>query len=411
MNPFNKAALALLVCGAWGCNIVDPEANFDGGAVIIDEDTGGGGEVDAGDPEDTGEPPVDAGDCEESERNECGGCDVLDAKVGDPCPGFDCGALTCLSPNELGCDCLQRDGCFVNAGQTACECVQGFEPNGTTTCADVDECAQDVCDERTTCTNSVGGFTCTPCPEGTVDVNGNGTECTPAVEDVEYVEKAETHPGNTSTCIEVACPAGKVALSGGHINDPDIFVNASRTANNGASWLICGFSPRRAEWTVTAACATANVQVGAVQEAQTIAPESGACVEALCPDGTRVVGGGGSWPDSFRPDHSRPKTGGTGWVICGLAGRTGDEVRVAAVCADVATTVIEKREDEVPSEVCVEQGCEGDEVLIGGGGYWDLNRVLTRNTIQTTGAPRQQVCGKNTEPREAWAVAICMPRL
>jgi hypothetical protein len=97
---------------------------------------------------------------------------------------------------EVGGDCVDIDECAL--GTDDCDpvvtCVNddpGFHcepcPSGTndvngdgTECEDIDECAEqaDNCDPLVECVNDVPGFHCGPCPNGTTDENGDGTLCT-----------------------------------------------------------------------------------------------------------------------------------------------------------------------------------------------------------------------------------------
>ncbi|XP_013419789.1 EGF-like and EMI domain-containing protein 1 [Lingula anatina] len=56
--------------------------------------------------------------------------------------------------------------CEVIGGIPTCQCMSGYilEENGKT-CADLDECALEICGEQARCVNSVGSFSCT-CRQG-----------------------------------------------------------------------------------------------------------------------------------------------------------------------------------------------------------------------------------------------------
>jgi len=59
------------------------------------------------------------------------------------------------------------------------DCEQGFERGLDGVCADIDECEGGThdCSPQTECRNTDGGFECSACPDGFLDVNGDGTLC------------------------------------------------------------------------------------------------------------------------------------------------------------------------------------------------------------------------------------------
>ncbi|QED28276.1 hypothetical protein FRD01_13765 [Microvenator marinus] len=134
------------------------------------------------------------------------GCDDIDECT----EGTDnCDALT---------TCVNNDGGF-----TCTSCPAGYsDVNGDgTECVDIDECADTanpVCDTLTTCSNTTGGFTCTACPDGYNDVNGDGTECVDIDECADTANPvcdALTTCSNTTggfTCS--ACPDGYDDVNG-----------------------------------------------------------------------------------------------------------------------------------------------------------------------------------------------------
>jgi alpha-tubulin suppressor-like RCC1 family protein len=89
-------------------------------------------------------------------------------------------ANECVEDPEICGDGLCDNTPFSGVLGYQCECDDGFEfdPKKSTTCVDIDECAQglDNCAPEATCTNGAGDFSCT-CPEGTLDVNGDGSQC------------------------------------------------------------------------------------------------------------------------------------------------------------------------------------------------------------------------------------------
>ncbi len=394
---------AVLMCAAWvsACNLTDPNPPLDGDDV----GTQGDGGLDAGGGEDIGGGDTggeDAGGCAEADKNACGGCTPLDEMLGASCS--DCGELVCDGLNGLRCTCDTNDNCgFSSSGQSICECAPGFAPEDGA-CVDVDECAAgtDDCDELTDCMNTPGGFTCSECPAGTTDVSGDGKNCQLPFENVEIIRLEGSHPGNTSECLELSCPAGKVALSGGY--EGDVRMEASRRSGaDGSRWLVCGFAENSTTWAVSAVCATPNAELVQLDStSQIIAAGSTNCATRECPSGYKPVGGGGTWPNSFTVHANQPAPDVNGWRVCGLASRSGDAmVTVGVVCANTELRVVDFQagaDDTGPG--CLGVVCENGETLLGGGGD-----VISPGTL-TKSAPLKATPAK---PNDAWEVCRTLP--
>ncbi|CAG5108086.1 Oidioi.mRNA.OKI2018_I69.chr1.g3626.t2.cds [Oikopleura dioica] len=70
--------------------------------------------------------------------------------------------------------CHSLGHCVNYPGTYACECLPGYYGDGTSSCADVDECVQDnPCSDNAICTNTVGSVTC-ECKKG---FEGDGFTC------------------------------------------------------------------------------------------------------------------------------------------------------------------------------------------------------------------------------------------
>lgn len=89
-----------------------------------------------------------------------------------------------MPPVQDECEALRCDAnarCVEDSNaELFCQCRQGFEPREGT-CEDRNECMQadrGGCSENADCQNTVGGRTCT-CRPGFVDVNEDGSVCTP----------------------------------------------------------------------------------------------------------------------------------------------------------------------------------------------------------------------------------------
>jgi MYXO-CTERM domain-containing protein len=121
-------------------------------------------------------------------------CDDGDTDPGDGCsatctlePGWVCNGepTTCADIDECAdntddCDALAV--CTNTPGSFTCACATGYAGtgHGANGCTDIDECAAntDTCDPAAMCTNTAGSFTCA-CPTGfTGDGYTTGTGCT-----------------------------------------------------------------------------------------------------------------------------------------------------------------------------------------------------------------------------------------
>ncbi|XP_064595746.1 adhesion G protein-coupled receptor E1-like [Liolophura sinensis] len=75
--------------------------------------------------------------------------------------------------------CPLNTTCLTHtSGPASCECSQGFLMDTFGQCLDADECSDNpgICGNHSTCTNTVGNYTCR-CHEGYVDVDGTGRFC------------------------------------------------------------------------------------------------------------------------------------------------------------------------------------------------------------------------------------------
>uniref|UniRef100_A0A0G4IC14 EGF-like domain-containing protein n=1 Tax=Chromera velia CCMP2878 TaxID=1169474 RepID=A0A0G4IC14_9ALVE len=108
-----------------------------------------------------------------SDVNECGISDNCDsnAKCSNSAgsfscqcnSGFDGSGTSCLDVDECAAQshsCVGEAICKNTQGSFTCTCRSGFQGDGTTSCADVDECANNPCHAQASCTNSVGDYSC-----------------------------------------------------------------------------------------------------------------------------------------------------------------------------------------------------------------------------------------------------------
>jgi hypothetical protein len=128
-------------------------------------------------------------------------------------------------PGWANLDDDPANGCETNNCENGGECIDGINEytcdcsgtgyQGTLCDTDVDECFEgtDNCDDNpaATCTNTTGSLYCT-CPDGTTDVNEDGTVCEPAgctadtAVDMATINETCLVPGNG--CMKFSAPAG-----------------------------------------------------------------------------------------------------------------------------------------------------------------------------------------------------------
>lgn len=120
----------------------------------------------------------------------------------------------------------------------------------------------------------------------------------------------------------------------------------------------------RRDPSVWAICAELRTELLEADSRRSVSGAS--CLTAFCPEGTRAIGGGGSWPDDSQVCLSEPTDDGD-WRICIIPGTDG-LWNVQAYCAAVGET----RLADVSADTFGVANC--DEVggfLVGGGGSAD----------------------------------------
>ena len=72
-----------------------------------------------------------------------------------------CYLSSVLNPCVHANTCPPTSTCINGPGRVICNCSAGFRYNASTqTCDDIDECANGVCTQFATCTNSLGSYNC-----------------------------------------------------------------------------------------------------------------------------------------------------------------------------------------------------------------------------------------------------------
>lgn len=145
-------------------------------------------------------------------------------------------------------------------------------------------------------------------------------------------------------------------------------------------------------------------------------PGGSACIEAACPEGKRLIHGGGQWDAEVRLSSSRPKDEVT-YEMCGDAEMAGANWTVQAICAEVTTaTMIATSSELVPfgAGPCVEVACPDGTVAVGGGAQWHEPGVgadegsVTGSSVASPDYNAYSLCGWAASD-STWTVhAICV---
>ncbi len=180
-------------------------------------------------------------------------CDSGFVQSGNSCVAYnDCSAGSGNTQCQVG---VSTNVCIDDAPPSSshtCDCAPGFSGDGTTSCADINECNVNNggCDALTTCTNTPGSRTCGACPSG---YTGNGTVgCTDIDECSANSDGCDTSPEacvNSAGSFGCVCPAGYsgsgVGASGCgdvdecFLNTDNCNTNATCTNNTGSFSCAC----------------------------------------------------------------------------------------------------------------------------------------------------------------------------
>jgi hypothetical protein len=139
--------------------------------------TGGASECTASSPRPAGSPCPNGGLCDPN-----GTCiEGLreDGGVADMGVSEDLGVtedMTVLADMDVATDMTVAEDMTVSPDMGATPCATGYLGTVETGCYDINECTYNVCDARTTCTNTPGGFSCSACPEGFAGTGETGCE-------------------------------------------------------------------------------------------------------------------------------------------------------------------------------------------------------------------------------------------
>ncbi len=176
--------------------------------------------------------------------------------------------------------------CTDVVGSYSCACSSGFTFSGGT-CQDINECliANGGCDSLTTCTNTVGGRTCGPCPSGYSGSGETGcsdiNECTTLFNPCDNNGDTAGQCHNTSGSYYCVCSSG-FTDNGGACVDVDECV-ANPCNDNGDANAGCTNYPG----TYDCSCSSGFVKTsGTCQDVNECASGNGGCAQTC----TNTVG-------------------------------------------------------------------------------------------------------------------------
>lgn len=179
-------------------------------------------------------------------------------------------------------------------------------------------------------------------------------------------------------CRDVSCPEGTLALAGGFGLEAGRVHSTHRTAAEDG-WVTCagdadGSAPR---WQTYGRCSTGTGNAVTLTKEVTYAVTDYGCEWAACPEGTRVVGGGGRWGPAFDFRGSFPAVPSMNpdaperWVVCGSAPDEEVTIEIDVQCAVLPEgSGLQLYEEFVSIDtgesVCVEASCVTGVAVAGG---------------------------------------------
>lgn len=244
-------------------------------------------------------------------------------------------------------------------------------------------------------------------------------ETTPSiVSTFEVVEESTNHDGVGETCIAARCPAGKKLLGGGGVwfSGANITVNAQR--NREEAWVICLTSDTSASFRTQALCAKTDEEIMRRADEVGIAKGQSGCVDVACDQPMLPISGGSTSSSGMKLTENRRRPDFPGrWQTCGTYEGTLDSktFKASSLCirgsANASATHNSGGHPGGSSPFCISASC-GNDLLVGGGGRWDSDRVeITSSSL--TDFNSWTLCGKSPErfgpSDDVWEVeAICL---
>ncbi|MGH1347172.1 MAG: hypothetical protein ACRBN8_36760 [Nannocystales bacterium] len=283
--------------------------------------------------------------------------------------GSSTSSQTSLSPTSG--ETSQTDPTVTDATSSSTAADSGS--SGTTTTGDSTGAVESS--EEGPASESTDGGGCAP---GQVEVDG--TCLSPLEISSAFSVSGIGGPFNEGTpCLSTSC-GPDLPLSGGFEVD-NVDLHSSAADFEAGSWDICGASAGNPDaWNVFARCAVAEGDLLTVTEVEVLDDDAVVCVDAGCPMGTSLVGGGGRWGSNFALTASQPTLDGH-WEVCGRGLGGAPQVEVDATCAvlpvGASIQLVEVTEPvELATVDCAQAACKAGLAIAGGGNGGTLAATL-----------------------------------
>lgn len=243
-------------------------------------------------------------------------------------------------------------------------------------------------------------------------------ETTPSiVSTFEVIEEVKNHDGVGEQCAVARCPEGKKLLGGGGswFQGANITSNAQR--NQEQAWVICLSAEVSGQFKAQALCADTDEEI--VRESGQVSVPRGQsdCVEVSCENPMLPISGGPRSSSNMKLTENRRKPNSLGtWQTCGTYEGMSDakDFTASNLCirgSANASAVRNGGGHPGGGKICISVSC-GEDLLVGGGGRWDSDRVeITSSSL--TDFNSWTLCGTAQDSFSAeddvWEVeAICL---
>lgn len=292
--------------------------------------------------------------CEPFEQNECGGCGVLAGAPGDACGT--CGTYTCAPDGRLDCTCSASTGCIKFADALECACTVGYQATDVGGCKEAE-----------------------PCATNHIDVNGDLSECRPAIASVAYATTGELDHDGRGQIQTLYCNYPTTVLSGGGRWTDTIAPGAIRSTLDLSEIELDGLSwaSKPGKWSISQVCGEVEPLAGLqrVTQDEEIPGDTPGCAEVACPDGSVLVGGGANFASHFEVTHLGSAAGqNKSWKVCGKTSEDhpGSVTNLQAIahCMKLETIRTQSESIEVVAgeeDTCLQALCGDGEITVGGG--------------------------------------------
>ena len=260
--------------------------------------------------------------------------------------------------------------------------------------------------------------TMTPTDMNTTPSVDMAQETTPSiVSTFEVIEEFKEYDGVGEQCVAARCPEGKKLLGGGGVWFEGVNITSNAQRNLEQAWVIRLSSEVSGQFKAQAFCAATDEEI--VRESGQVSVPRGQsdCVEVSCDSPMLPISGGPRSSSNMRLTENRRKPNSAGtWQTCGTYEGMLDakDFTASNLCirgSANASAVRNGGGHPGGGKICISASC-GEDLLVGGGGRWDSERVeVTSSSI--TDFNSWTLCGTAPERFSAdddvWEVeAICL---